>query len=259
MKPNPIVSVVMPAYNAERFIEQAINSVLSQTFEDWELIIVDDCSTDATMSIIERLTVGDERVSVVRNEHNSGVAKTRNRGLDLCKGEFVALLDSDDYWEPEKLAKQLELVKREQADIGYCSYAIVDGQSNKRANDFIVPPVATFDSTLIQSTMSCSTILIRRSSLGDLRFSNEVYHEDLAMWLELLRNGCRAVGNEEVLAAYRVVSGSRASNKLLSAVHRWDLFRNYLHLPLATCIGLISRYGWLAIRKYLPIRGGDSS
>jgi teichuronic acid biosynthesis glycosyltransferase TuaG len=256
MGSSPVVSVIMPAYNAERFIRQAINSVRAQTFEDWELIVVDDCSTDETASVAEGLAHEDNRISVVRNGHNSGVSRTRNRGIDLSKGEFIALLDSDDYWNPKKLDKQLGLIRKEQADIAYCSYAIVDERGNKKANDFIVPSVATFDGTLVQSVMSCSTVLIRRSSLGSQRFSSEVCHEDLALWLDLLRSGCKAVGNEEVLAAYRIVCGSRTSNRFMSAVHRWDLFRNHLHLPLGTCIGLISRYGWFAVRKYLPARDG---
>lgn len=256
---NPTVSVIMPAYNAERFIGQAIESVISQTFKDWELIIVDDCSTDATATIVQEMAASDARILHVQNKCNRGVARTRNRGIDVCRGEFIAMLDSDDYWEPEKLGKQLDLVSSERADIAYCSYAIVDEQGNKRASDFIVPSISTFESTLIQSTMSCSTVLIRRSSLGALRFSDKVYHEDLALWLDLLKKGCRAVGSQEVLATYRIVPGSRASNKIVSAIQRWNLFRNYLHLPLLTCIGLISRYGWLAARKYLPIHGSDAS
>ncbi len=259
MESSPVVSVIMPAYNAERFIKQAINSVQAQTFEDWELIVVDDCSTDGTVSVAEGLAHGDNRISVVRNGHNLGVSRTRNRGIDLSDGEFVALLDSDDYWDPRKLDKQLKLIRKEQADIAYCSYEIVDEQGSKKANDFIVPAIATYAGTLVKSVMSCSTVLIRRSSLGSRRFSSEVCHEDLVLWLDLLKSGCKAVGDEEVLAAYRVVSGSRTSNKLKSAVHRWDLFRRYLHLPLDTCIVLIVRYGWFAVRKYLPARGGGSS
>lgn len=255
MSPLPAVSVIMPAHNTEQFIAQAIESVRSQTFKNWELIVVDDCSTDSTRVIAESLAHEDGRIFVVHNEQNIGVAKTRNRGIDISSGEYIALLDCDDFWNPEKLSVQLSHIQKYNADIAYCSYAIVDEEGNKKACDFIVSPVATFDSTLVQSTMSCSTVLIRRASMGEVRFTDEIYHEDLALWLDLLRSGCTAVGCQEVLASYRIVAGSRASNKFKAAMHRWDLFRNYLHLPFTRCVSLFTQYGWLAVRKYRPLSG----
>ena len=109
---NPLVSVVMPAYNAERFIAKAIESVLNQTIQDFELIVVDDCSKDATASIAEEYSVRDSRVKLLKNEQNLRVAGTRNRALEVCRGEYVALLDSDDIWYPDTLEKQIALAKK---------------------------------------------------------------------------------------------------------------------------------------------------
>ena len=141
----PLVSVIMPAYNAEPFIEEAISSVLSQTTSDWELIVIDDGSSDCTQKIISKFTSEDARVHLIINEENMGVAKTRNRGLDLFQGKYVALLDSDDYWAPQMLEKMIARAEETGADIIYCSYALVDEQGKKVCNDFIVPPATTFE------------------------------------------------------------------------------------------------------------------
>lgn len=103
----PLVSVIMPAYNAEKYIEEAVSSVLSQTYKNWELLILDDCSSDCTAEIAEYFASLDTRIRLLRNPQNMGVAKTRNRGFDIAKGEWIALLDSDDVWHSDKLEKQL--------------------------------------------------------------------------------------------------------------------------------------------------------
>lgn len=122
----PLVSVIMPAYNAEKYIAEAISSVLSQSYTNWQLLILDDCSTDHTAEIAEYFEKADTRIRVLRNPRNMGVAKTRNRGIDMAKGEWVALLDSDDRWHDDKLEKQLVVADSSDADIIYCSYALTD-------------------------------------------------------------------------------------------------------------------------------------
>lgn len=122
----PLVSVIMPAYNAEKYIEEAVSSVLSQTYKNWELLILDDCSSDCTAEIAEYFASLDTRIRLLRNPQNMGVAKTRNRGFDIAKGEWIALLDSDDVWHSDKLEKQLAVAGRAGADIIYCSYALVN-------------------------------------------------------------------------------------------------------------------------------------
>lgn len=109
---NPLVSVIMPAYGAEAYIEEAIASVQAQTYENWELLVLEDCSPDRCAQIVEDMAREDSRIRLLRNEKNMGVARTRNRGLDLCRGDYVAFLDSDDLWRPQKLQKQLALAKK---------------------------------------------------------------------------------------------------------------------------------------------------
>lgn len=121
-KEEALVSVIMPAYNAEKYIEEAISSVVSQTYKNWELLILDDCSSDRTGEIAELFEKADPRIHLFRNSQNLGAARTRNRGLDLARGEWIALLDCDDVWHEEKLEKQLVIAGHSGADIIYCSY-----------------------------------------------------------------------------------------------------------------------------------------
>lgn len=249
----PLVSVIMPAYNAERFIEEAISSVIAQTVADWELIVIDDCSTDGTQEIIADFARRDNRVLLVVNEQNMGVARTRNRGLELCRGRYVALLDSDDYWEPLFLEKMIARAEETAADIIYCSYALVDESGNKVCNDFIVPPATTFEESIIRSVITCSTVLITGELAKNNRFPTNMYHEDIALWFQILRNGGTARGVPQVLAAYRQRKNSRSADKLISACRRWPIYRKHLHMPFFKSVGTMIRYGYYGLVKFKRI------
>lgn len=250
---NKIVSVIMPAYNASATIEQSIRSVMAQTYTEWELIVVDDGSADDTCDVVRRLMAEDSRIQLVQNPENKGVSHTRNRGLDLCRGDYVALLDCDDVWFSKKLEKQLVLATESGADVVYCSYGIVDEAGNARCDDFIVPPQITYRETLSHSVISCSTALLSRRVVDAYRFRTDYYHEDLVLWLEILRDGYTAVGVTEVLAQYRVFEGTRSSNKLKSAARRWVVIRRCMREPLLSSIGAMLRYAWITLRKYKKV------
>jgi teichuronic acid biosynthesis glycosyltransferase TuaG len=240
----------MPAYNAGRFIEEAIRSVMDQTYRDWQLLVIDDGSTDDTVQVVQRLCREDDRITLLQNPENMGVAHSRNRGLSLCQGRWAALLDSDDVWHPGKLEAQLALAEKTGAQIIYCSYGIMNEQGEKRCEDFIVPEAVDFDRTLIQSNISCSTALLSPQIAENYRFDKQYYHEDLALWLQLLRDGYQARGVTEVLAQYRVMEGTRASNKLRSAANRWEIFRKMLGFSVIKSGKLILQYGLLGLKKY---------
>jgi teichuronic acid biosynthesis glycosyltransferase TuaG len=240
----------MPAYNAEPFIEEAIASVIAQTVADWELIVIDDCSTDDTVQIVSAFVRQDPRIQLLTNASNMGVAKTRNRGLDLCRGQYVALLDSDDYWKPRFLEKMLERAEQTGADIIYCSYELVDEQGKKVCNDFIVPPETTFEESIVRSVILPSASLITSDVATESRFPTNMYHEDIALWFQILRDGGKACGVTDVLAAYRQREGSRSAGKLKSACRRWTIYRKHLGMPLGKSIVTMVRYGILGIKKY---------
>ena len=245
----PLVSVIMPAYNAEKYIGEAIASVCAQTYENWELLILDDGSADRTAEIAQTYAQRDARIRVLRNPQNMGAAKTRNRGFDIAKGEWIALLDSDDVWHSDKLEKQLAVAGRAGADIIYCSYALVN-ESGAHLSDYIVPETTSYDAMLRESVLSCSTVLLRQLILREHHFSAEHYHEDYALWLELMRFGYRAVACREILADYRVAKGSRSSDKLKSARYRWRIYRDVERLSLPRSACAFFSYALHGVRKH---------
>lgn len=250
MVSEPLVSVLMPSFNAENYIEAAIQSVLDQTVSDWEMIIIDDGSWDSTCKIIEALSQKDSRIHFYKNEQNMGAANSRNRGLAMCRGEYVALLDSDDIWYPQKLEKQVSLAKAADADIVYCSYAIIDEEGRKKCPDFIVPEYTTVKATLSKSVISCSTALLSKKIVSKYKFPTGFYHEDLAFWLQMLSDGVKAVGVKDVLAEYRVRSNSRASNKITVAKGRWQIYRRMMGMSLGKSIYHFVQYAFIGFRKY---------
>ena len=247
---SPAVSVIMPAYNCEKYIEAAIRSVVSQTFTDWELIVLDDGSSDSTREIIDRLAAEDDRIVPMPNERNMGVAKTRNRGLDISRGRYVALLDSDDIWLSGKLEEQIKKLQAENAGICYCSYSIIDSEGSKVKKDYIVPKNVDFPLLLKENYIGCSTVVIDREILGENRFLTDYYHEDYVLWLELLRGGAKAVGCTETLAEWRYIRNSRSFNKKQSALNRWDIYRNHLKLSVAHSLCSFLNYAFRGFKKY---------
>lgn len=249
----PLVSVITPAYNAEPFIRETIESVLAQSVSDWELIVIDDGSTDNTQKIVAEYAKTDARIRLVLNEKNMGVARTRNHGLDLFQGKYVAFLDSDDYWEHQMLEKMVARAQKTGADIIYCSYALVDESGRKVCNDFIVPPQTTFRESIVRSVITCSTVLITADLARNNRFPTNMYHEDIAMWFQILRDGGTACGVTEVLASYRQRANSRSAGKLVSACRRWPIYRKHLKMSLPETIVTMARYGYYGILKFKRI------
>ena len=245
-----MVSVLIPAYNGEKYIEEAVSSVLAQTLSDWELILIDDCSGDSTWQIIADMAQRDPRIHAYRNAQNLGPARTRNRGLELCRGSYVALLDCDDVWYPDKLEKQVALARETGADIVYCGYAIVDEDGCRLCRDFSVPESTDVEATLVQSVISCSTVLLVREIAERYRFPETYYHEDLALWLRLLGDGKTAAGVPEVLARYRVHRNSRAWDKLAVARRRWRVYRSWQGLSVEKSFVCFVRYALAGVRKY---------
>jgi len=249
----PLVSVIMPAYNSERFIEDAVCSVIAQTYTNWELLVIDDGSVDSTCAIAERLAAEDERIQLIRNEINMGVARTRNRGFDLCHGDYVALLDSDDVWHPQKLERQLSRMRKENADVSFCSYAIINEEGIPVKGDYVVPESISLDRLLRENVIGCSTVMLSSCVAKKYKFDAEYYHEDYLMWLRLLADGYVAIGCKDVLAQWRLLKNSRSYNKKRSAANRWKIYREYMNFPLLKSLWLFGNYVILSLRKYLKV------
>lgn len=245
-----LVSIIMPNYNGAKYLKESIESVLAQTYTNWELLIVDDCSTDDSVKIIEEYVQQDERVHLIVQKENKGVANTRNTGIANAKGKYIALLDSDDVWKSEKLEKQKTLMEKETALISYCSYDFIDECGKKIKKTFKVPPKTNFKKMLISSVISCSTGMFEAQLLKDHYFNDKYYHEDYVLWLELLKIPVKAVGVQEVLANYRLHSDSRSAQKINAAKERWKIYREVLRLSFfRSCFSFVG-YSIRGVIKY---------
>lgn len=247
----PVVSVIMPAYNAAAYVEEAIASVQRQTMQAWELLVIDDCSTDSTYAKAKAMVQGDPRIQVLRNVKNSGVARTRNRGIDRAQGAYIAFLDSDDVWHPEKLHRQLEKMAEENAQVGYCSYAIIGASGEKVKADYLVPETMTFEDILKENSIQCSAMLIRADVVKKFMFNTEFFHEDYVLGLQMLQNGYKAAGCREILLDWRYIENSRSFNKWKAAKNRWKIYRKFLKLPLGKSAVVFCHYTAGGLRKYL--------
>lgn len=245
----PLITVVMPNYNGHRFVEQAIDSVLNQTYQNFELLVVDDCSKDDSLQLIQRKAQSDKRIRVIALEHNAGVANVRNRGIKEAKGKYIALLDNDDLWTEDKLERQLAIAERG-ADIVYCSYDFIDEQNKTIKKSFIVPQQTNFNKMLASSVISCSTSFIKTELMQAHPFNPEFYHEDYVLWMELLQVCPTAYGDQKVLMHYRQVTGSRSNKKGNAAKERWNTYRKALNLNALTSAWAFMRYAMNGIVKY---------
>lgn len=212
-------------------------------------MVIDDCSTDHTVDVVQAFINTDDRIRLFRNTRNLGAAKTRNRGLKLSEGEWVALLDSDDIWHSDKLEKQLAVALNSGSEIIYCSYSLISSDGQK-ISDYIVPAQTSYDDMLKESVFSCSTTLLAKNVVDNNRFSADYYHEDLVYWLQLLKKGYSASACCEPLADYRIVEGSRSHSKIQSAKNRWEVYRKVEKLSLLKSLSVFLSYTVRGLRKY---------
>lgn len=252
----PLVSVIMPSFNAERFIGESIESVIAQTVRDWELIVVDDASTDATRAIVTAYRQRDPRIRLIAQRTNSGPAAARNLGLDQAQGDLIAFLDSDDVWYPRKTEKQVAAMDRLHADVSYTAY---ERRREGRAVGDVVPVPATlrYDRLLRRCVIGCSTGMVRRATGGAVRMPPIRQRQDHGYWLSLLRDGSRiAIGVNEPLVSYRVHAASLSANKLVSAAYTWTLLRQVERLPFAKAAWCFCGYAvdGVALRFLLSLK-----
>jgi teichuronic acid biosynthesis glycosyltransferase TuaG len=245
----PEVSIVMPAFNAEDTVVQSIASVVGQTFGDWELLVVDDCSTDRTAERVRDIARTDSRVTLHVLERNSGgPAGPRNVGVDRASGAFLAFLDADDRWAPEKLSRQLEFMKREKAVLSSTGYDVV-GADGDPVGSFVPPPRTSYERMLRASTIGCLTAMYDVRALGKRKFPL-CGHEDYALWLSILREGRVAHGLPDRLATYRQARGSVSANKWRVLSFYWRIYRDFEGFSPFQSALLCIRCAWANRSKY---------
>lgn len=246
---NASVSIITPAFNSGRTIEQTIRSVQGQTFQNWELIIVDDCSTDDTCAIVENFRSADRRIRLLRQHANGGPAQARNAALKVAAGRYVAFLDSDDYWLSEKLERQLSFMSERQIALSYTLYRRFRDGSISESALAQIPSVFTYRDLLKNTGIACLTVMIDTDRTGPVQFST-IKHEDYVLWLSLLKRGFVALGLMEDLARYRVSAGSVSGNKLQSAVWVWNIYRTVEKLNLPNATWCFLNYAWNSFKRF---------
>ena len=214
----------MPSYNSALFIKDSINSVLCQTYTNWELIIVDDFSVDDSRLIISDFMKKDKRIKAVLLESNIGSAETRNIALDMAKGKYIAFLDSDDLWIEDKIEEQIKFMKYKGIAFSYTSYQPISEDMTKKFSVVKAPDIMTYNSYLKNTIIGCLTVIIDKSKTGNFKMPNIRTSHDMALWLIIMKRGFSAYGLNKKLAYYRIVNNSNTSNKFKSVKDVWMVY-----------------------------------
>jgi teichuronic acid biosynthesis glycosyltransferase TuaG len=243
----PLVSVVMPVFNAALSLAVAIESLLEQRYQRWELILVDDGSTDESWLIASAFSDRDHRIQVFRQARNGGVAAARNFALDRCGGEYIAFLDADDQWLPDKLSRQVEFTRQTGSVVTFCSYLRVD-ERGRALGEVFPPNKVTYASMLTKNHVPMLTAMYNRSSFAEHRFE-KVGHEDYVFWTRIIRAAGSAllVQPPEALAVYLVRGTSLSGNKWRAARWHWENLRRDFGLPLGSACMHFIQYAMVSL------------
>lgn len=246
-----LISIITPAYNAEKTINETIQSVLNQTFNNWELLVIDDCSTDNTKKIIQEYIATDKRIKYFKTEKPSGGPSIpRNIGLKNSEGKFIAFLDSDDLWLPNKLEEQLNFLLINNYKFVYSNYEKISFKGKRNDRFIIARNSSTYIDTLKSCEIPCLTVLLDRTLIGNRTFRN-IGKEDYIMWLEILKEGNIAYNTGKIHALYREANNTRSSNKYKMIYQQWFVIRNVEKQNLIKSIYYLSIYLFKGYIKYL--------
>ena len=229
-----LISIIVPVYNAGAYIRETISMVAAQTYGNWELLLVDDGSEDDSREKIrESMESGDARIRLIEKQQNEGAARARNTGIEASKGRYVAFLDADDLWMPDKLERELAFMKEKQAAFVFTAYEFGDEDAKRTGKVVNVPPSLTYFKALSRTVIFTTTVMLDTERTGrELIRMPEVKSEDTATWWKILKNGFTAYGLNEVLAVYRRPARSLSSNKLEAIRRIWNLYRKQEKLSL---------------------------
>ena len=249
-----LVSIIMPAYNCEKYVVEAIESVINQTYSNFELIVIDDGSNDSTLKIINDLAEKDNRIKALQNEKNSGVSATRNRGISIAEGNWIAFLDSDDIWVEEKLEKQMNCVKENNADFIFTASTYIDEDGKPYRGIFEVPEKISYRKLLRQNVITCSSVLVKKKYFDNIKMEKDEMHEDYAVWLRILKLGITAYGVNEPLLIYRISRNSKSGNKIKTVKMTYKVFRFIGINPIWSAYYMVNHVT-RSLKKYRNIKG----
>lgn len=237
-KKEVLVSIVMPAYNCEHFIGIALDSVINQIYQNWELLVVDDCSTDNTSQVVKEYVKKDNRIKYHKLERNSGAAVARNKAIDLATGKYMAFLDSDDVWFPEKLTKQIGFMEENDYGFTCTSYTKIDEQGQYLNRTIFAQPRRDYNGVL-KTCPGNSTVIYNAEKLGKFKIPDIKKRNDYVMWLQVIKKAKYLYGIEEPLGSHRIRTGGISANKKSLVGYHWQVYREFEKLSLFKSIYLV--------------------
>ena len=251
-----LVSVITPVYKCEKFIEHTIKSVQRQTYNEWELLLVDDCSPDNSAEIIKRMMESDDRIKYIKLKENSGAAVARNVGLENAKGRYIAYLDADDVWYKNKLESQIKFINDNDVQFTCCDYEKIEEDGTKLNKVVHMPKTITYNQLLRNTIIQTVGVVVDLEKVDKklLVMPNVRRGQDSATWLQMLRNGVVFTGQNEVLAQYRRVSRSLSSNKINAIKRTWYLYRGVERLSVPRSIWCLIGWAWNASKKRIYLK-----
>ena len=246
---NPLVSIIMPCYNAERYIAQSIESVLAQTYDNWELIITDDGSTDKSVEIVQSYCDKDKRIQLEVSEINLGPGTTRNKSIGRARGQYIAFLDDDDLWTPDKLEKQIAFMTENQYGFTFTGYEMINENGNTSGR-IVRTDTAMDDKKYLKNTLiGCSTVVLNTAIIGPVHMTKDDTSDDMTLWLDIMHRGFKAYPLNRVLVKHRMRKHSASSNKFKATWEVWRVYRDVEKLSVAKSLYNFVGYAYNAIKK----------
>ncbi|MBC8046807.1 MAG: glycosyltransferase [Fimbriimonadaceae bacterium] len=227
-----LISVIMPAFNAERYLSQSIQSVIDQTYENWELWVIDDASTDNSKIVIEEYKSANNRINSIYLEKNSGTAIARNSALKMSNGQYIAFLDADDVWKKNKLEVQVSLMQKNNYAFTFSMYEIINESGIIKNKIIKCPEKISYAQLLKNNTIGCLTAMYDVQILGKMYMPKIRKRQDYGLWLDILRTGTTGYGIPQSLAYYRETQTSLSANKLSVIKYNWQILRKHQQLNI---------------------------
>lgn len=253
MPSSSLVSIITPAFNAATYLLTTIHSVQAQTWTEWEMIIVDDCSQDQTWEVLCRAAAEDQRIRPLRATSKLGVSAARNAALDMATGRYVAFLDSDDIWHSDKLDHQLDFMRENAVAFSFTDYDHIDTKGRLLKESTWERESYNYRQLLNFNGIGCLTVVIDQGEIGPVRFMAKG-HEDYILWLQILKKGVTAHGLQEVLAHHRIGDHSLSRNKWRAARWTWQIYRRTEGLSMPVALRHFSNYFLRSLAKYYLAR-----
>lgn len=251
MEKQPLVSVITPCHNMEKYVAETVQSVRNQTYSHWEMLIVCDASTDGTVDILKSLAAQDERIKLTIINSHSGIAEARNQAIKQAQGHYLAFLDADDLWHPEKLERQLQFMQDKGIEFSFSSYDLIDETGQLLGKTVEASKDMSYDDYLRNTIIGCSTVMVDTDIVGPVTVPQFRTSEDTATWLDILKKGYVAHAIAQPLVSYRIRRKSASSNKLKASYDLWTVYRRHEKLPFFKALHYFSCYAFNAIKKRL--------